>query len=88
MPGLIKRTFMVAPRPLSVTAKLFESTSRTFVMVSPKSTFDILHDKVSAQGFSAIEDKFANKGTVQETLGKVRRKVGDAVKDLGNSMRK
>ena len=28
------------------------------------------------------------KGGVQETLGKARRKVGDAVKDLGNSMRK
>ena len=28
------------------------------------------------------------KGRVQETVGKVRRKVGDAVKDLGNSMRK
>jgi uncharacterized protein YjbJ (UPF0337 family) len=28
------------------------------------------------------------KGSVQETLGKARRKVGDAVKDLGNSMRK
>ena len=28
------------------------------------------------------------KGSVQETLGKARRKVGDAVKDLGNTMRK
>ena len=27
-------------------------------------------------------------GSVQETLGKARRKVGDAVKDLGNSLRK
>jgi uncharacterized protein YjbJ (UPF0337 family) len=26
--------------------------------------------------------------SVQETLGKARRKVGDAVKDLGNKMRK
>jgi len=26
--------------------------------------------------------------SVQETLGKARRKVGDAVKDLGNTMRK
>ena len=28
------------------------------------------------------------KGRVQETIGKARRKVGDAVKDLGNTMRK
>ena len=28
------------------------------------------------------------KGNVQETLGKARRKVGDAVKDLGNTLRK
>jgi uncharacterized protein YjbJ (UPF0337 family) len=28
------------------------------------------------------------KGSVQETLGRARRKVGDAVKDLGNTMRK
>lgn len=28
------------------------------------------------------------KGGVQETVGKARRKVGDAVKDLGNTMRK
>jgi uncharacterized protein YjbJ (UPF0337 family) len=28
------------------------------------------------------------KASVQETLGKARRKVGDAVKDLGNNMRK
>ena len=27
-------------------------------------------------------------GGVQETLGKARRKVGDAVKDLGNIVRK
>jgi uncharacterized protein YjbJ (UPF0337 family) len=27
-------------------------------------------------------------GRVQETLGKARRKVGDAVKDLGNTLRK
>lgn len=27
-------------------------------------------------------------GRVQETLGKARRKVGDAVKDLGNTIRK
>jgi uncharacterized protein YjbJ (UPF0337 family) len=29
-----------------------------------------------------------SKGNVQETLGKARRKVGDAVKDLGNTLRK
>ena len=29
-----------------------------------------------------------SKGSVQETLGKARRKVGDAVKDLGNTLRK
>jgi len=28
------------------------------------------------------------KGNVQETLGKARRKVGDAVKGLGNTLRK
>jgi len=28
------------------------------------------------------------KGSVQETVGKARRKVGDAVKDLGNTLRK
>ena len=28
------------------------------------------------------------KGRVQETLGKVRRRVGDVVKDLGNTIRK
>ena len=28
------------------------------------------------------------KGSVQETVGKARRKVGDAVKDLGNKLRK
>lgn len=28
------------------------------------------------------------KGNVQETLGKARRKVGDAVKDLGDTLRK
>jgi uncharacterized protein YjbJ (UPF0337 family) len=28
------------------------------------------------------------KGSVQETLGKARRKVGDAVKDLGNTLPK
>lgn len=28
------------------------------------------------------------KGNVQETVGKARRKVGDAVKDLGNALRK
>jgi uncharacterized protein YjbJ (UPF0337 family) len=28
------------------------------------------------------------KGSVQETVGKAKRKVGDAVKDLGNNMRK
>jgi uncharacterized protein YjbJ (UPF0337 family) len=28
------------------------------------------------------------KGSVQQTLGKARRKVGDAVKDIGNTMRK
>ena len=28
------------------------------------------------------------KGSVQETLGKARRRVGDAVKDLGNTLRK
>lgn len=27
-------------------------------------------------------------GSVQETLGKARRKVGDAVKDLGKTLRK
>jgi uncharacterized protein YjbJ (UPF0337 family) len=27
-------------------------------------------------------------GAVQETLGKARRKVGDAVKDLGDTLRK
>jgi uncharacterized protein YjbJ (UPF0337 family) len=29
-----------------------------------------------------------SKGSVQETVGKARRKVGDAVKDLGNTLRK
>ncbi len=29
-----------------------------------------------------------SKGGVQETVGKARRKVGDAVKDLGNTLRK
>jgi uncharacterized protein YjbJ (UPF0337 family) len=28
------------------------------------------------------------KGSAQETLGKARRKIGDAVKDLGNRLRK
>lgn len=28
------------------------------------------------------------KGSVQETLGKARRKVGEAVKDLGDTLRK
>jgi uncharacterized protein YjbJ (UPF0337 family) len=28
------------------------------------------------------------KGSVQQTLGKARRKVGGALKDLGNTMRK
>jgi uncharacterized protein YjbJ (UPF0337 family) len=28
------------------------------------------------------------KGSVQETLGKARRKVGDAVKNLGDTLRK
>jgi uncharacterized protein YjbJ (UPF0337 family) len=28
------------------------------------------------------------KGTVQETVGKARRKVGDAVKNVGNTLRK
>jgi uncharacterized protein YjbJ (UPF0337 family) len=39
----------------------------------------------------AIEKEGAadrRKGVVQETLGKARRKVGDAVKDLGKTIRK
>jgi uncharacterized protein YjbJ (UPF0337 family) len=29
-----------------------------------------------------------SKGSVQETVGKAKRRVGDAVKDLGNALRK
>jgi uncharacterized protein YjbJ (UPF0337 family) len=44
-----------------------------------------------AVGNRSMENQGAadrSKGSVQETLGKARRKVGDAVKDLGNTMRK
>lgn len=44
-----------------------------------------------AMGNQTMESNGAadrRKGNVQETMGKARRKVGDAVKDLGNAMRK
>jgi uncharacterized protein YjbJ (UPF0337 family) len=44
-----------------------------------------------AVGNRGMENRGAadrRKGSVQETLGKARRKVGDAVKNLGNTMRK
>ena len=44
-----------------------------------------------AVGNRSMENRGAadrSKGSVQETLGKARRKVGDAVKDLGNAVRK
>ena len=44
-----------------------------------------------AVGNRSMENEGAadrGKGGVQETLGKARRKVGDAVKNLGKTMRK
>jgi len=44
-----------------------------------------------AMGNRRMENQGAadrSKGSVQETLGKAKRKVGDAVKDLGNTLRK
>jgi uncharacterized protein YjbJ (UPF0337 family) len=44
-----------------------------------------------AVGNRSMENQGAadrRKGSVQETLGKARRKVGDAVKDIGKTMRK
>lgn len=44
-----------------------------------------------AVGNKKMEDRGAatrRKGNVQETVGKARRKVGDAMKDIGNTMRK
>jgi uncharacterized protein YjbJ (UPF0337 family) len=44
-----------------------------------------------AMGNRGMEDQGAadrSKGSVQETLGKAKRKVGDAVKDLGSTLRK
>ena len=51
----------------------------------------VKEDVGRAVGNRKMEDEGAadrRKGSVQETIGKARRKVGDAVKELGRTMRK